>query len=90
VRLEELGQLKSFNDLNGNRIRHLPAFSVVPQSTTLPRAPAVILVVLEWHFDVCENFEMLVYLKTAISNVLKARLMQMSSKCLNVFILHIR
>jgi hypothetical protein len=40
VRLEGLGQLKKFNDLIENRTRDLPACSVVPQRTTLPRAPA--------------------------------------------------
>jgi hypothetical protein len=38
LRLEELGKLKKFNDLIGNRIRDLPACSIVPQPTTLPRA----------------------------------------------------
>jgi hypothetical protein len=36
VRLEGLGQLKKIN-LIGTRIRDLPAFSIVPQPTTLPR-----------------------------------------------------
>jgi hypothetical protein len=40
VRLEELGQLKEkSNYLIGNRTREHPACSIVPQSTTLPRAP---------------------------------------------------
>jgi hypothetical protein len=38
MRLEGLGQLKKSNDI-GNRTRHLPACNIVPQSTTLPRAP---------------------------------------------------
>jgi hypothetical protein len=36
------GRIKSIeksNDLIGNRIRDLPAYSVVPQPTTLPRVP---------------------------------------------------
>jgi hypothetical protein len=37
VRPEELGQLKNY--LIGNRTRYLPAYSIVPQPTTLPRAP---------------------------------------------------
>jgi hypothetical protein len=37
--LEGLGQLKKSNDLIGDRIRDLPACSIVPQPTTLPRAP---------------------------------------------------
>jgi hypothetical protein len=39
VRLEGLGQLKISNDLIGNRTRDLPACSIVPQQTTLQRAP---------------------------------------------------
>jgi hypothetical protein len=39
VRLEGLGQLKQTNDLIGNGNRDLPACSIVPQKTTLPRAP---------------------------------------------------
>jgi hypothetical protein len=38
VRLERLGELKKTNDLIGNRTRDLPAFSIVPQPTTLLRA----------------------------------------------------
>jgi hypothetical protein len=37
--LEGLGQLKNSDDLNGNQTRNLPACSIVPQPTTLPRAP---------------------------------------------------
>jgi hypothetical protein len=40
-RLEGLGKLKKSNALIENRTRDLPAFSVVPQPTTLPRAPAL-------------------------------------------------
>jgi hypothetical protein len=39
ARLEGLGQLKKSNDLIRNRTRGLPACSIVPQPTTLPRAP---------------------------------------------------
>jgi hypothetical protein len=39
VLLEGLGKLKNPNDLIGNRTRDLPACSIVPQQTTLPRAP---------------------------------------------------
>jgi hypothetical protein len=38
-RLEGLVTLKKINDLIGTRIRALPACSIVPQLTTLPRAP---------------------------------------------------
>jgi hypothetical protein len=31
--------IKKSNDLIGNQIRDLPAYSIVPQPTTLPRAP---------------------------------------------------
>jgi hypothetical protein len=39
VRLGGLGQLKN-HDLTGNRTRDLPDCSIVPQPTTLPRAPS--------------------------------------------------
>jgi hypothetical protein len=32
------GMIENCNDLTGNRTRDLPAYSIVPQSTTLPRA----------------------------------------------------
>jgi hypothetical protein len=31
--------IEKFNDLIGNRTRHLPACNIVPQPTILPRAP---------------------------------------------------
>jgi hypothetical protein len=43
VRLEGLGQLKKISSyLIGSRTRDVPACSIVPQPTTLPRAPKVI------------------------------------------------
>jgi hypothetical protein len=39
VRLGGLGQLKKSSDLIGNGTRDLPDCSVLPQPTTLPRAP---------------------------------------------------
>jgi hypothetical protein len=33
--------IESCNDLNGTRIRDLPACSIVPQPTTLPRVPFI-------------------------------------------------
>jgi hypothetical protein len=39
LRLERLGQFEKSNELIGNRTRYLPACSIVPQPTTLPRAP---------------------------------------------------
>jgi hypothetical protein len=36
---ESIRLLEKSNDLNGNRTRDLPVCSIVPQSTTLPRAP---------------------------------------------------
>jgi hypothetical protein len=38
MRLEGLGKLKKIH-LNGTRTRDLPAFSIMPQPTTLRRAP---------------------------------------------------
>jgi hypothetical protein len=43
MRLERLGQLKKSNDLIGNLTRTLPAYSIVSQPTTLPRAPLISL-----------------------------------------------
>jgi hypothetical protein len=39
--LEGLSQLKKSNDFIVNRTRDLPACSIVPQPTTLPRAPVI-------------------------------------------------
>jgi hypothetical protein len=39
-RLEEFGKLKQFNNLIGKRTGDLPAFSIVPHSTTLPTVSA--------------------------------------------------
>jgi hypothetical protein len=39
VQLEGLGKLKEFNQLIGTRNRDLPACSIAPQPSTLPRAP---------------------------------------------------
>jgi hypothetical protein len=41
LRLEGLGQLKNTMNSFGNRTHDLPACSIVPQPTTLPRAPEV-------------------------------------------------
>jgi hypothetical protein len=45
MRLEGLGKLKKFNDLIENRTHDLPACSIVPQLTTLPRASHVCMYV---------------------------------------------
>jgi hypothetical protein len=39
VRLEGLGTFKTFNDFIGTRTRDLPASSIAPQPSTLPRVP---------------------------------------------------
>jgi hypothetical protein len=39
VRLQELGKLKKISTLSGTRTGNLTACSIVPQPTTLPRAP---------------------------------------------------
>jgi hypothetical protein len=39
IRPEGLGKLKNSNELIGNQTRDLPACSIVPQSSMLPRAP---------------------------------------------------
>jgi hypothetical protein len=44
VRLEGLGQLKNLSDLIRNGTRDHPAGSIVPQPTTLPRAPTHIYI----------------------------------------------
>jgi hypothetical protein len=42
MRLEGFRQIKKkTNGLIGTRTRDLPAFSIVPQPTTLPRAPSI-------------------------------------------------
>jgi hypothetical protein len=41
VRLEGLGKLKKSSDFIGTWTRDLPACSIVPQPTTLPRVPGV-------------------------------------------------
>jgi hypothetical protein len=38
----EFRSTENSNDLIGNRTRDLPAFSIVPQPTTLPRAPQTV------------------------------------------------
>jgi hypothetical protein len=40
--LEGLGKLEKLNDLIWTRIRDLPACSIVPQPTTLPRVPKIL------------------------------------------------
>jgi hypothetical protein len=47
VRLEGLGQLKKKIHLIGTRTRDLPACSIVPEPTTLPRAPQLYLYKIE-------------------------------------------
>jgi hypothetical protein len=39
VRLERLGEAKKSNDLIGNQTGDFPAYSIVPQPTTLPHVP---------------------------------------------------
>jgi hypothetical protein len=41
LQLEELGKLKKFNDLIGIRTLNFPACNIVPQPTTLMRAPSL-------------------------------------------------
>jgi hypothetical protein len=74
LRLKVLGQLKKFNDLVGNRTRDLPACSMVPQPTTLPRAPFLFILSIYYSpvilsFDVI-RFELLIALlnKSQINN----------------------
>jgi hypothetical protein len=42
MRLEGLSKLKIFNDLIGNRTCDILACSIVPEPTTLPRAPKIL------------------------------------------------
>jgi hypothetical protein len=46
LRLGGLGQLKKYSDLVGNRMRDLSACSIVPQPTTLLRAPIIIIMII--------------------------------------------
>jgi hypothetical protein len=45
VRLEDLGQLKIIHVI-GSRTRDLPACSIVPQPSTLPRAPEGMITII--------------------------------------------
>jgi hypothetical protein len=47
MRLEGVGKFKKCSDLTGNRTRKLPACSIVPQRTTLPRAPYINIILLQ-------------------------------------------
>jgi hypothetical protein len=49
MRLEGLGHLKISNDIIGNRSRDLPACSIVPQPTTLPRDAKLSLYLFKHH-----------------------------------------
>jgi hypothetical protein len=53
VQLEGLGQLKKFNDRIGNRTCDLPACSIVPQLTTLQRAPSMYI----YFFKIWRNIQ---------------------------------
>jgi hypothetical protein len=46
MRLERLGKLTKSNYLIGKRTRDLPACGIVPQPTTLPRAPIIIIIMM--------------------------------------------
>jgi hypothetical protein len=46
VQLEGLGKLTKFNDLIGTPVRHLPACSIAPQLSTLPRAPIITIIII--------------------------------------------
>jgi hypothetical protein len=62
VRREGLGKLKKSNDLIENRNRDLPACSIVPQPTTLPRATNIWSVI---------SLQIHVLIQFQVSNVLK-------------------
>jgi hypothetical protein len=58
VRLEGLGQLKKSNDFIGRQTSDLPACSIVPQPTTLPRATDTVTTAYingKWHNSACEE-----------------------------------
>jgi hypothetical protein len=56
VRLEGLGQLKKYNDFMGSRTRDLPVCSIVPQSTTLPRAPNLTTICTKLYINNNSNY----------------------------------
>jgi hypothetical protein len=60
VRLVGLGQLKK-NTSSGTRTGKLPACSIVPQPTTLPRAPCFISTIRNLHFGVPEFDSMILH-----------------------------
>jgi hypothetical protein len=45
LRVEGLGKLEQLNDLIQNHTRYLPAFSIAPQPTVLPRALIIIILI---------------------------------------------
>jgi hypothetical protein len=61
MRLEILGKLKKYNDPIGKRTNDLPACSIVPQPTTLPRGPMCYIrtympIQKNFHFNLQINF----------------------------------
>jgi hypothetical protein len=56
VRLEGLGILKKSSNLIGNSNRDLSACSIVPQPTTLPRAPIIIDMNVKFDTDVNSKY----------------------------------
>jgi hypothetical protein len=59
--------IEKFSDLIGNLIRGLPACSIVPQPTTLPRVPIYILVLI-YLFPLLGTPEVVVFVKCCISS----------------------
>jgi hypothetical protein len=55
VWLEGLGQLKNPMTITGNRIRDLPACSIVPQPTTLPRAQKYLVSHVNFVLNICKH-----------------------------------
>jgi hypothetical protein len=49
LRLEGFGDCKKSDDLVENRIRHLPVYSIVLQTTALPHAPRNSSFCLQFH-----------------------------------------
>jgi hypothetical protein len=46
VGLEGLGKLEKKNDLTGIQARDIPARSIAPEQTTLPRATLIIIIII--------------------------------------------
>jgi hypothetical protein len=81
VRLEGLGKLKKSNDLIGNRTRDLPACSILPQTTTLPRAPLSEVAVPQTSWETAEKHDISVKMIGFWAQKSPCDLLKVNHKC---------